>query len=103
MYSEFTVVHFWRNPMSAFIFRVTVGLFLSVLFSIASSAQGWHHLGDVQDVETLKDGMVLTAGKAKVRITAFRDGVVRVRVAPSGTFPKDFSWAIVQTPDVPPV
>jgi len=55
-------------------------------------AQGWQHVGKVQRVEKLKDGVELTAGSAKIRITAFRDGVFRVRVAPNGTFPKASSW-----------
>ena len=56
---------------------------------------------NVQDVETLKDVDDLTAGTAKVRITAFRDGIVRVRVAPNGNFPNDFSWAVMQAPEAP--
>jgi hypothetical protein len=36
----------------------------------------------------------LTAGSAKVLITAFRDRVLRVRLAPNGNFPKEFSWAV---------
>jgi len=63
------------------------------------SAQGWQHLGKVLAVEKLKDGVELTAGAAKVRVTAFSDGVFRVRVAPNGTFPKDFSWAVIESPE----
>ena len=50
----------------------------------------------MQKVTKLSDGVELTAGRAKVRITAFNDAVVRVRVAPQGNFPKDFSWAVIQ-------
>ena len=89
--------------MSGFLWRLLAVLIFSAILSSENRAQGWHHLGDVQDVESLKDGMILTAGKAKVGITAVRDGIVRVRLAPTGTFPKDFSWAIVQAPDAPPV
>ncbi|HEY6946170.1 MAG TPA: glycoside hydrolase family 31 protein, partial [Candidatus Acidoferrum sp.] len=35
---------------------------------------------------------------AKVRVTQFYNGVIRVRVAPDGHFPKDFSWALAETP-----
>jgi alpha-glucosidase len=66
-------------------------------------AQGWQHLGKVQRVERLKDGVELITGAAKVRVTVFRDGVFRVRVAPNGTFPKDFSWAVIESPAPPPV
>ncbi len=66
-------------------------------------AQGWQHIGAVQRVEKLKDGVELTAGRAKVRITAFNDSVFRVRVAPLGNFPKDSSWAVVATPQSPTI
>jgi alpha-glucosidase len=83
--------------------RFAIVLLLSLLVCAWSGAQGWHHLGNVQHVEQQKDGVELTAGSAKVRITAFRDGIVRVRVAPNGNFPKDFSWAIIQSAEPPAV
>ena len=46
-------------------------------------AQGWQHVGNVKTVEKRNDGVVLTAGAAKVQISFFRPGIVRVRVAPS--------------------
>jgi alpha-glucosidase len=45
----------------------------------------------------------LVAGQARVRITSVRDGVVRVRVAPDGTFPSDISWAVIESPQPSPV
>ncbi len=38
-----------------------------------------------------------------MRVTVFRDGIFRVRVAQTGTFPKDFSWAVIETPEPPAV
>ena len=67
-------------------------LFWTINISGAAGT-GWQHIGNAQRVEKLKDGVELTAGTAKLRITAFRDGVIRVRLAPQGSFPKDFSWA----------
>jgi alpha-glucosidase len=61
-----------------------------------SQAQGWQHIGNVQRAVKLNDGVELTAGRAKVRITAVREGVFRVRVAPDGNFPKDSSWAVIE-------
>ena len=84
--------------MSGFTWRLVAGLFFCAILCAADRAQGWHHLGNVQSVEKLNDGVELTAGPAKVRITSFKEGVVRVRVAPSGKFPEDFSWAIVKQP-----
>jgi alpha-glucosidase len=75
----------------------------ALMAPVALFAQGWQHIGSVQKVEKLPDGVELTAGKAKVRVTVFRDGVFRVRVAQTGAFPKDFSWAVIETPEPPAV
>ena len=85
--------------MTGFARSIAIGLFGFTLGSGLVFAQGWRHLGSVQRVERLKDGVELTAGTAKVRVTAFRDGVFRVRVAPNGTFPKDYSWAVIESPE----
>jgi alpha-glucosidase len=83
--------------------RALAGLLFSAVACVAGGAQGWQHLENVQKVEKLPDGVELTAGTAKVRITAFRDGIVRVRVAPNGNFPADFSWAVIQSPQLPAI
>lgn len=80
---------------------VLLGLLLFT--ASATAATGWQHIGEVQRVEKLKDGVELTAGAARVRVTAFRDGVFRVRLAPNGNFPKDFSWAVIESPEPPAV
>ena len=54
-------------------------------------------------MEKRPDGVELTSGKAKVRVTFVRAGILRVRVAPNGTFPKDQSWAIVGEAQPPTV
>src|SRR5215475_7205208 len=74
-----------------------------LLGSIMAPAQGWQHVGGVQKVDKLPDGVELTAGKAKVRVTVFRDGIFRVRVSPTGVFPKDFSWAVIEEPQLPAI
>ena len=83
--------------------RSVAGLWLCLSLGVLAQAQGWQHIGDVQHVEKLLDGVELTAGSAKVRVTAFRDGIVRVRVAPNGTFPPDSSWAVIEAPQPPAV
>ncbi len=75
----------------------------SLLTVVGTAAQGWQHLGQVQKVEKLPDGVELTAGTAKVRVTAVNDGTFRVRVAADGNFPKDFSWAVIAVPQTPAV
>jgi alpha-glucosidase len=87
--------------------RILLFVILALAFTARSaSAQasaGWHHVGAVQSVTSLPDGYELSDGTAKVRITAVREGIVRVRVAPDGTFPKDVSWAVIQAPEPPKV
>jgi alpha-glucosidase len=83
--------------------RIAIGMLASAVGCGFAFGQGWQHLGNVQRVEKLKDGVELTAGVAKVRIAAFRDGIFRVRVAPDGNFPKDFSWALNESPEPPAV
>lgn len=89
--------------MARIVRRAAIGLLLLVFGCRCGLAQGWHHLGNLERVEKLKDGVELTAGTAKVRVTAFRSGVFRVRLAPNGNFAKDFSWAVIELPDPPPV
>jgi len=83
--------------------RIAFAFLLQAVAVFSTSAAGWHHIENVQHVGKLPDGVELTAGAAKVRITAYRDGIVRVRVAPLGAFEKDYSWAIVESPAPPPV
>src|SRR5713226_3214863 len=95
------VLHFFsssgRMEMTTFARLFGMSLLAFALVGGTVSAQGWQHLGSVQSVEKLKDGVELTAGAAKVRVTVFREGVFRVRVTPNGTFPKDFSWAVIES------
>jgi alpha-glucosidase len=80
-----------------------IGLLVCAISGGSAAATGWQHVGNVQQVEKLQDGVELTAGSAKVRITAFRDGVIRVRLAPQGSFSKDFSWAVIESSDPPAI
>jgi len=89
--------------VTSFVRSIGIGLFAYALASGVVFAQGWQHLGKVQRVERLKDGVELTSGSARVRVTVFRDGVFRVRLAPNGTFAKDFSWAVIESPEPPAV
>ncbi len=58
------------------------------------SADSWHHLGDVQSFELDGSNLNLSCKNASVRISAMSNHVVRVRLAPEGTFGRDFSWAV---------
>ena len=83
--------------------RFALALLAAGVSCAFAAADGWQHIGAVQRVEKLRDGVELTAGSAKVRITAFRNGVIRVRVAPQGNFLKDSSWAVIEAPEPPSV
>src|SRR4029077_21053967 len=100
-----TDCHFGINHREKFMLvlarRSALALLAFAFCATCVLAQGWQHLGAVQRVEKLKDGVELTAGHAKVRITAFNDALIRVRVAPEGNFPKDSSWAVIAAPQPP--
>jgi alpha-glucosidase len=42
-----------------------------------------------------RNGIDVQAGSASLRITALRDDIIRVRIAPGSTFPEDSSWAVL--------
>ncbi len=43
----------------------------------------------------LADGIAIEDGPAREEITAVRDDILRVRIAPRGTMPEDASWAVL--------
>jgi alpha-glucosidase len=92
-----------EEPMSPRIRRLLVALIFTLVLGSGSGAQGWQHLGAVQNVAKLPHGLELTAGSAKLRVTAHRDGVIRVQASPTGAFPKDSSWAVIEPPEPPAV
>ncbi|MBF6022902.1 glycoside hydrolase family 31 protein [Lysobacter niastensis] len=70
----------------------------------AGAAHGaWTHVGDVDRTEALPDGIEVSAGAAKLRVTVQADGVFRVRLAPDGHFVGDASWAVVSGAAAPTV
>src|SRR5882672_3820443 len=85
--------------VSSFKFRgLGVVLFVAAITALPVLAE-WRSIGPAGQVSKLPNGAEFTAGKARVRITALRDSVIRVRVYPSGTSATagktDFSWAVV--------
>jgi alpha-glucosidase len=78
--------------------QASFALLIFLLYCSQAHAQGWHHIASVQRVEKISDGVELSDGAAKVRITAINEGVMRVRVATNGAFATDTSWAVIQTP-----
>ncbi|MEO8074398.1 MAG: hypothetical protein ABI686_14255, partial [Acidobacteriota bacterium] len=71
-------------------------LFLIILLFLPLLVQAeWKTFGSVTQIaETKKNGVILeTSSKAKVEISFFDQTSVRVRIAPNGTFERDFSYA----------
>src|SRR5262249_14397927 len=71
-----------------------LNIFSVCLLILPCSAQRWESLPAVAAARKLPNGIELTAGKAKITVTAISDSVVRVRVAQNGVFPKHTSWAV---------
>ena len=69
---------------------------LAFLLFIAPAKAAWQTIGNVTRVsQTKPNGVVLdTSSRARVSVEFFDLNVVRVRVAPNGTFERDFSYAI---------
>jgi len=72
---------------------------LAALFLIVASAQSARAVrraaGDVKKVERQTDGVVLTlTSGARVAVTFVTPQAVRVRLAPGGSFERDFSYAV---------
>jgi alpha-glucosidase len=64
----------------------------------ASASQPAITLEAVTDSHPRRDGIDIQAGPASLRITALRDDILRVRIAPGSTFPEDASWAVLPEP-----
>src|SRR5688500_9724056 len=70
---------------------------LVIVFTVASQlCAAWQTVGSVTRVERSKtNGIVLdTSSRAKVLIEFYDLNVIRIRLAPSGVFERDFSYAI---------
>lgn len=74
--------------------RVIVFIYL-VAFASPLFANGWRSLGNVSNVTVLPQGVELSAGPGRVRVTVLSPNVVRVRYAAQGEFPPDFSFAVL--------
>jgi alpha-glucosidase len=85
--------------MSSFSRRFVVVL-IAITSAIAiygraqTSTQAALALDSVTASQPLRDGIQVQSGPATVRITALRDNILRVRIAPGGTLPEDASWAV---------
>ncbi len=78
--------------------RYLLGVILVVaVVSLPAFSSGWQHVGKVTGVERLPNGLELKSGRTSVRVLAVSESAIRVRLAPEGTFPPEYSWAIVSS------
>jgi alpha-glucosidase len=81
------------------LFFVTAAVALiSAQAQTASASHPRIVLETVTGSQPLRDGIEIQAGPASLRITALRDDILRVRVAPGGALPEDASWAVLPAP-----
>src|SRR5690242_18350863 len=59
------------------------------------ASDGWQPIADLSSVQTLPQGVELSAGQAGVRVVAIAPNVIRLRYAPKGEFRPDQSLAVL--------
>lgn len=63
----------------------------------SDSPRGWQSVGAMTGFDFDGEQLVVSCGVTKISIAPERDGLVRVRLAPTGKFARDFSWAVTAT------
>ena len=91
-------MHSSRKTVFWFLLGAIAGILGSASAQTASPSQRAITLEAVTSFQPLRDGIEITAGPATLRITALRDDILRVRVAPGGALPEDSSWAVLSGP-----
>ena len=91
-------MHSSRKPSLVFLFGAIVAAICSTSAQAASLSQSGTTLEAVTSFQRLRDGVEIKAGSASLRVTALRDDILRVRIAPGGAFPEDSSWAVLSGP-----
>jgi len=66
-----------------------------LLGQISLASDGWERMGSVTSVKVLPHGVELTAGRARVRITAILPSIIRVRYSQGEEFPAKRSFAVL--------
>jgi alpha-glucosidase len=77
--------------------RIKIILLSLVLTASASLQAQWHSLGNLDSYQVQGDKIILVSGPSVVQITLLAQDLIRVRLAPTGTFNPDYSWAVVKT------
>src|SRR5258706_5283356 len=91
-----------RVPMTLPLSRLAVRSFflisactVAAIQPTVTLAQARVALETVANAQPQKDGVQIQAASGQIRITAVRDDIVRVRIAPGDALPEDASWAVL--------
>jgi alpha-glucosidase len=87
-----------RSSRQDFIVFLLVAAFIALNSASAETSKPSVALEAVTASQSRRDGVDIQAGAATLRITALRDDLLRVRIAPGSTFPEDASWAVLPAP-----
>jgi alpha-glucosidase len=85
---------FLSHPRCVILVFVVSAFLAPSLLAQTTPAQSAITLDAVTDSKPLPDGIEVQAGAVIMRITALRDDIVRVRIAPDA-LPEDASWAVL--------
>jgi alpha-glucosidase len=83
---EFSATFWSDRPMPTLIFRKSA-------FAVAAAAV-WSVCAQAATFTVRSDEVEVQSGSLHLRVTAIADDILRVRIAPSGLFGEDFSWAV---------
>jgi alpha-glucosidase len=91
------MTHSSRKTFLAFLFAIIVAV-LGSASARAVSSEGGIAVEAVTSFQHQRDGVEIKTASTSLRITALRDDILRVRIAPGGAFPEDSSWAVLSGP-----
>ncbi len=87
-----------QSSRQDFIIFLLVAAFLALNSASAQTSKPSVTIEAVTASQSRRDGVDIQAGAATLRITALRDDLLRVRIAPGSTLPEDASWAVLPAP-----
>jgi alpha-glucosidase len=96
---EFSATFWSDRPMPILIFRKTAFAWAAILVLSVSALARQALAAEPARTKAAtffarSDGAEIQSGSLRMRVTAIADDIVRVRIAPSGEFDEDSSWAV---------
>jgi alpha-glucosidase len=91
------VVRQYSLERSTMKFRACFRLLVLYAVGVVSMAHAqWRGIGNLDSYSVDGSSVVLRSGDARVKVTTLSADLVRIRLAPDGTFAPDQSWAVVK-------